>query len=133
MPDPWLATGKRAAMRKVTTTATTADLVKVPSNGWQTLQRIGPYLWPKGETWVKRRVVAALLLLLVAKLVSVSTPYLYKQAVDALTLKSVDATTFLLLGAVGLTVAYGLARMGTVFFGEMRDWVFVRVGQRALR
>ena len=120
-------------MRKVTTTATTADLVKAPASGMQTLKRIGPYLWPKGETWVKRRVVLALTLLLVSKLVSVSTPYLYKQAVDTLTLEGADTTTFLLLGAVGLTVAYGLARMGTVFFGEMRDWVFVRVGQRALR
>ena len=120
-------------MRKVTTTATTADLVKVPASGWQTMKRIGPYLWPKGETWVKQRVVAALVLLVVAKIISVTTPYLYKQAVDALTGQSPDAVTFLLLGSVGLTVAYGLARMGTVFFGELRDWVFVRVGQRALR
>ena len=120
-------------MRRVTTTATTADLVKAPANGWQTLKRIGPYLWPKGETWVKQRVVIALALLVVSKIVSVSTPYLYKRAVDALTLTPADPATFLLLGAVGLTVAYGLARMGTVFFGEMRDWVFVRVGQRALR
>ena len=120
-------------MRKVTTTATTADLVKAPASGWQTMKRIGPYLWPKGEAWVKQRVVAALMLLVVAKIISVTTPYLYKQAVDALTGKSPDAVTFLLLGSVGLTVAYGLARMGTVFFGEMRDWVFVRVGQRALR
>jgi ABC-type transport system involved in Fe-S cluster assembly fused permease/ATPase subunit len=120
-------------MRKVTTTATTADLVKTPASGWQTLKRIGPYLWPKGETWVKRRVVAALSLLVVAKIISVCTPYLYKQAVDALSGDAPDPARFLLLGAVGLTVAYGLARMGTVFFGEMRDWVFVRVGQRALR
>ena len=120
-------------MRKVTTTATTADLVKAPASGWQTMKRIGPYLWPKGEAWVKQRVVAALMLLVVAKMISVTTPYLYKQAVDALTGKSPDAVTFLLLGSVGLTVAYGLARMGTVFFGEMRDWVFVKVGQRALR
>ncbi len=70
---------------------------------------------------------------MLSKVISVTTPYLYKQAVDALTGNSADAATFLLLGAVGLTVAYGLARMGTVFFGEMRDWVFVRVGQRALR
>ncbi len=120
-------------MRKVTTTATTADLVKAPASGWQTMRRIGPYLWPKGETWVKQRVVAALALLVVAKIISVFTPYLYKQAVDALSGDAPDPARFLLLGAVGLTVAYGVARMGTVFFGEMRDWVFVRVGQRALR
>ena len=121
-------------MRRVTTTATTADIVKAPANGWQTMKRMAPYLWPANEPWVKQRVVLALLLLLVSKIVSVFTPYLYKKAVDALTTHSgTDAGTALLLGAVGLTVAYGLARMGTVFFGEMRDWVFVRVGQRALR
>ena len=120
-------------MRRVTTTATTADLVKAPANGWQTMKRVGPYLWPKGEAWVKRRVILALMLLVISKIISVTTPYLYKQAVDALTGKSVGVVTFLALGAVGLTIAYGLARMGNVFFGEMRDWVFVRVGQRALR
>ena len=114
-------------------TGTTADLVKAPASGWQTMKRIGPYLWPEGEAWVKQRVVGALLLLVLSKIISVTTPYLYKQAVDVLTGKSVGVATFLLLGSVGLTVAYGLARMGTVFFGEMRDWVFVRVGQRALR
>ena len=117
----------------VSTTTTTNDLVKAPANGWQTMKRIWPYLWPEGELWVKQRVVGAMLLLVLSKLISVMTPFLYKQAVDALTGKSVGAATFLLLGSVGLTVAYGLARMGTVFFGEMRDWVFVRVGQRALR
>ena len=120
-------------MRRVTTTATTADLVKTPASGWQTMKRVGPYLWPKGEAWVKRRVVLSLALLVMSKIISVTTPYLYKQAVDALTGKSVGVVTFLALGAVGLTIAYGLARMGNVFFGEMRDWVFVRVGQRALR
>jgi ABC-type transport system involved in Fe-S cluster assembly fused permease/ATPase subunit len=133
LPTLGLPPQKRVSMRKVTTTATTADLVKAPASGWQTMKRIGPYLWPEGQAWVKRRVVAALVLLLIAKIISVTTPYLYKQAVDALTGKSPDAVTFLLLGSVGLTVAYGLARMGTVFFGEMRDWVFVKVGQRALR
>ncbi len=120
-------------MRRVTTTATTADLVNAPSKGLQTIRRIGPYLWPRGEPWVRRRVVGAMVLLIMAKLVSILTPYIYKRAVDALSIDTTDQASMLLLGAVGLTVAYGLARMGTVFFGEMRDWVFVRVGQRALR
>lgn len=123
-------------MRRMTTTATSADIAKSPANGWQTMRRVAPYLWPKGaeEHWVRRRVVVALALLLLSKIVSVCTPYLYKEAVDALTAHSAgDTGRALLLGAVGMTVAYGLARMGTVFFGEMRDWVFVRVGQRALR
>ncbi len=121
-------------MRRPTSTTTTADITKAPASGWQTMKRVAPYLWPKDELWVKQRVAGALLLLLISKIVSVCTPYLYKKAVDALTNHSgTDVGTALLLGAVGMTVAYGFARMGSVFFGEMRDWVFVRVGQRALR
>ena len=101
------------------------------SGGLQTMRRVGPYLWPKGEAWVKQRVVAALLLLLVAKLVSVTTPYLYKVAVDGLTGQT--AGNALVFGAVAMTVAYGVARWSTVLFGELRDAVFVKVGQRALR
>jgi ABC-type transport system involved in Fe-S cluster assembly fused permease/ATPase subunit len=103
------------------------------ASGWQTIQRVAPYLWPEGETWVKRRVVLSLLFLLAAKLISVSTPFLYKEAVDALAGDAPGVATFLALGAVGLTVAYGLARLGGVLFGELRDAVFVRVGQRAMR
>ena len=82
---------------------------------------------------MKRRVVAAMVFLVLAKLISVTMPFMYKQAVDALTGKSPDAATMLGLGAVGLTIAYGLARFGSVAFGELRDIVFVKVGQRALR
>jgi len=118
-------------MRK--STATTADAADKSASGWQTIKRVGPYLWPSGEGWVKRRVVLSLLLLICAKLVSATTPYIYKLAVDALGGKTPDAAMALALGAIGLTVAYGMARLLTVGFGELRDAVFVRVGQRALR
>ncbi len=118
-------------MRK--STATTADASDKPSSGWQTIRRVGPYLWPDGEAWVKRRVVLAMFFLVCAKVVSATTPYIYKLAVDALGGKSPDAAWALALGAIGLTVAYGMARLANVGFGELRDAVFVRVGQRALR
>ena len=105
----------------------------VPASGFQTIARVIPYLWPDGQAWVKRRVVASLMLLVMAKVISVSTPAIYKQAVDALAGPAPDAATLLGLGAVGLTVAYGMARLMTVAFNEARDAVFVRVGQRALR
>ncbi len=120
-------------MRRTTSTATSSDTASGSSSGWHTIRRVGPYLWPPGEAWVKRRVVLSLLLLMAAKVVSVTTPFIYKQAVDALAGPAPDAGTVLALGAVGLTVAYGLARLGAVAFGELRDAVFVRVGQRALR
>ena len=120
-------------MRRTTSTATSADSHQPNASGWHTIQRVLPYLWPAGEAWVKRRVVLALLLLLAAKVVSVATPFFYKAAVDALAGEAPSAALLLALSAVGLTVAYGVARLGAVGFGELRDAVFVRVGQRALR
>jgi ATP-binding cassette subfamily B protein len=120
-------------MRRLTASATTADRPTVPASGFQTMARVAPYLWPDGQPWVKRRVVIALLMLLLAKLVSVTTPYVYKLAVDSLAGEAPDTGMILGLGAVGLVVAYGLARLGAIVFGELRDAVFVRVGQRALR
>ena len=112
---------------------TSADRGETRSSGWQTILRVLPYLWPDGQSWVKRRVVAALVMLFAAKIVSVGTPFLYKQAVDALAGDTPDTGTLLALTAVGLTVAYGLARLGQIAFQELRDAIFVRVGQRALR
>ena len=104
-----------------------------PANGLQTIRRVLPYLWPKGEAWVKRRVVISLLMLVAAKIVSVSTPFFYKEAVDALAGDKPTGAALIGLTAVGLTIAYGVARLGTTAFQELRDAIFVRVGQRALR
>jgi len=97
------------------------------------IARVAPYLWPRGQGWAKRRVVAALVLLVVSKLIAVGTPLLYKAAVDALAGDAGSAAWLLAVGAVGLTVAYGVARLMSVGFQQLRDAVFTRVAQRALR
>ncbi|PWR01454.1 metal ABC transporter permease [Meridianimarinicoccus roseus] len=98
------------------------------------ITRVGPYLWPKDAPWVRVRVVAALAALVAAKLVAVGTPFFYKAAVDALAGEAGgDAAFMLAMGAVGLTVAYGMARVLNVGFQQLRDVIFARVGQRALR
>lgn len=117
----------------MTNTMASGDAGETSASSLQTIRRVLPYLWPDGQAWVKRRVVAALVMLFAAKIVSVGTPFLYKQAVDALAGDTPDTGTLLALTAVGLTVAYGLARLGQVAFQELRDAIFVRVGQRALR
>ncbi|WP_204114699.1 ABCB family ABC transporter ATP-binding protein/permease [Shimia biformata] len=99
-------------------------------SGWQIIRKVGPYLWPADEPWVKRRVVLALLALLASKLITVFVPMLYKAAVDALAGEGVPP---LALGAVGLTVAYGMGRLMANGFQQLRDAIFARVGQRALR
>jgi len=101
--------------------------------GWRTIRRVAPYLWPDGMGWVKRRVVLAMLALFLAKLVAVGTPFFYKAAVDALSGAGVSGAGMLGLGAVGLTIAYGMARLMNVAFQQLRDVIFARVGQRALR
>ncbi|MHA7888676.1 ABCB family ABC transporter ATP-binding protein/permease [Roseicyclus sp.] len=99
----------------------------------RTIRKVAPYLWPDDKPWVKRRVVIALVMLVIAKLVTLGTPFLYKAAVDALTGEGGDPAILLGLGAVGLTVAYGVARAANVGFQQLRDAVFARVAQRALR
>ncbi|MFA8442781.1 ABC transporter ATP-binding protein/permease [Yoonia sp.] len=112
---------------------TDANLSDAQIQGWSVIKRVVPYLWPQGQGWVRRRVVIALAVLLLSKVIAVGTPILYKQAVDALAPEGADAATVLGLGAVGLTLAYGLARLMTVGFQQLRDVVFTKVGQRALR
>ena len=104
------------------------------ATGLDVVRRVVPYLWPAEHPWVKRRVVLAMLALLASKLIAVATPYLFKAAVDILAGEGpVDPAWTLGLGAVGLTVAYGAARLMSVGFQQLRDVVFARVGQRALR
>src|SRR6056297_706877 len=98
-------------------------------SGIRTIRKVGPYLWPADKPWVKRRVVIAVLCLIAAKLVNVVAPMLFGRAVDALSGQASD----LVLGGVGLTLAYGFARLMNVGFQQLRDGVFARVGQRALR
>jgi len=118
-------------MRRLTKTS--ANLNNDQISGWRTIRRVVPYLWPDGEAWVKRRVIAALSVLFLAKLIAVTTPFFYKAAVDALAGEGQDAAWMLGAGAVGLTIAYGLARLMNVGFQQLRDIIFARVGQRALR
>ncbi len=101
--------------------------------GWRIIRRVTPYLWSAEEPWVRRRVVLALALLLAAKLVAVATPVFYKVAVDALAGEGPSPAWALGAGAIGLTVAYGMARLMNVGFQQARDAAFARVGQRALR
>ncbi|GGF65592.1 ABC transporter ATP-binding protein [Terasakiella brassicae] len=101
-----------------------------PRNDWRTLKTLLPYLWPKNAQNLRIRVVIALLFLAAAKGLNVSVPIFYKKAVDAL---SMDATAQLLAVPIMLLVGYGVARVLSQAFGELRDAVFARVGQRAIR
>jgi len=95
----------------------------------RSLARLAPYLWPKDAPDLRLRVVVALLFLALAKGINVFVPILYKRAVDALT----PGVATVIAVPVALIVGYGLARVLAQVFGELRDAVFAKVGQRAVR
>jgi ATP-binding cassette subfamily B protein len=101
-----------------------------------TLRSLAPYLWPKGETGLRARVVIALLLLAAAKVANVLVPIAYARAVDALaphTGAAAGTVAAILSVPVALVIAYGLLRVASSAFGELRDAVFTRVQARAGR
>lgn len=103
---------------------------KGPRNDWKTLKTLLPYLWPVDAPGLRVRVLIALVLLAGAKAMNVSVPLFYKETVDAL---SLQGTSGLVAVPIMLLVAYGLARVMAQAFGELRDAVFARVAQRAIR
>jgi ATP-binding cassette subfamily B protein len=92
------------------------------------LKSLAPYLWPRDSLGLRVRVVLALVFLLAGKLVNIYVPLLYKHAIDAL-----SPTNVVIAAPVGLIVAYGLARVMSQGFNELRNAVFAKVSQRAVR
>lgn len=102
-----------------------------------------PYLWPQGHPGLRRRVVLAMVLLLISKLIIVYVPFLYKAAVDSLSggvaVEGADIATRaarhidLLAVPLVLIVAYGVARALHQLFAQGRDAIFADVGQHAMR
>jgi ABC-type transport system involved in Fe-S cluster assembly fused permease/ATPase subunit len=96
-----------------------------------TLRTLAPYLWPKNQTELRVRVIIALVLMLVAKGANVLVPIVYARAVDALTPQQGVAAIVAL--PVALVVGYGLLRVASSSFAELRDAIFVKVQARAAR
>jgi ATP-binding cassette, subfamily B, heavy metal transporter len=112
---------------------TSANMNNAQIQGWNVIRRVAPYLWPKGNTGVKVRVILSMAALLLSQVIAVVTPQFFSQAVDNMSPSGSDTMTYFGLGAVGLTLAYGLARLMSVGFQQLRDVIFTVVGQRALR
>jgi len=103
------------------------DAKGVPRNDWATLRTLFPYLWV-----YKWRVLAALGALIGAKLANVGVPLVLKQLIDGLAIDPKDPHALLVL-PLGALVAYGLLRLSTTLFTELREFLFARVTQRAVR
>ncbi|MFC0254086.1 ABCB family ABC transporter ATP-binding protein/permease [Massilia consociata] len=103
------------------------DSKGVPRNDWATLRTLFPYLWV-----YKWRVLAALAALIGAKMANVGVPLVLKQLIDQLAIDPKDPHALLVL-PLGALVAYGLLRLSTTLFTELREFLFARVTQRAVR
>jgi ATP-binding cassette subfamily B protein len=99
-------------------------------NHWRTLLTLLPYLWPKGETGLRARVVASLSLLVLARAVNVLVPIAFGRAVDAL---APSPAVSLAVVPVAIVAAYGLIRLLSSGFTEASDALFSRVQGRAMR
>jgi ABC-type transport system involved in Fe-S cluster assembly fused permease/ATPase subunit len=94
---------------------------------WSTLKTLLPYLWT-----YKWRVSLALTFLVGAKLANVGVPLLMKRLIDGLTISPANPQAMLVL-PVGILLAYGALRLATTGFTELREFVFAKVTQRAVR
>ncbi|WP_311032596.1 ABCB family ABC transporter ATP-binding protein/permease [Mesorhizobium koreense] len=101
----------------------------------RTLLNLWPYMWPRDRMDLKMRVVWAAVLLVVAKLVLMLVPYFFKWATNALSgeLSPPAYIPAILIAPVMLVVAYNFVRVAQLGFNQMRDALFARVGQYAVR
>lgn len=99
-----------------------------------TFQKLWPFLWPSRRVDLQRRVLYAFALLLVAKLVTVMTPFAFKWATDALVAVTEGKAEPGLWGApILLTVLYGIVRISMALLTQVRDGLFAKVAMHAVR
>ena len=101
--------------------------IKRQRGDWDVVKTLLPYLWT-----YKWRVMLALAFLVGAKLANVGVPLVLKKLVDAMTITASHPQALLVL-PLGLLVAYGVLRLATALFTELRELMFARVTQRAVR
>jgi ATP-binding cassette subfamily B protein len=96
---------------------------------WGALRSLAPHLWPASNPAIRVRVVGALALLTAAKLATVYVPILFKRMVDLFS----DPQHLPVALPLGMIVGYGVLRIAAIAFSELRDAVFAKVAQRAIR
>jgi len=96
---------------------------------WTTVRRFLPYLWPAGRRDLRARILVSGLFVVLAKLVVLALPFAYARAVDTMAARGNPAVWL----AMGLVLAYAAGRFATVLFDNVRNIIFERVGQEAVR
>jgi len=104
---------------------------------WRLIRGLLPFVWPADRPDLRRRVVLAAIVLVAAKIVTVTVPVFFKEATDALTnvVKDPEAEAFaaMAMWAAAMVVAYGVGRIGMAVLTQVRDVLFTAVGQNAVR
>ncbi|ORY86424.1 iron-sulfur clusters transporter atm1 [Protomyces lactucae-debilis] len=100
---------------------------------WAIIKQMSHYLWPKDNIGVKTRVVISLSFLVAGKLLNVQVPFFFKNIVDSMNIDfaATSSTTWTIAGTV--VVGYGLARISSTVFQELRNAIFANVSQKAIR
>src|SRR5437879_8141354 len=104
-----------------------------------TLVHLWPYIWPSDRADLKMRVVWSMVLLLVAKLATLSVPFTFKWAIDALTgadsapVQSSNWTMWLIASPLIMTLSYGAVRVLMAVLTQWRDGIFAKVAMHAVR
>ena len=115
-------------MQQKTVSAESGSLLRTLGNLW-------PYMWPSDRPDLKARVVVALAFLVLAKVILLTVPYFFKWATNALAGEG-GAPAWVpavLAGPIMLVVAYNVVRVAQLGFNQLRDALFARVGQNAVR
>lgn len=99
---------------------------------WIIMKDMLKYIWPKGKTSVKFRVLVAVALLVGAKILNVQVPFFFKDIIDSMNVEWTSASA-LGVGITALIFSYGAARFGAVLFGELRNAIFASVAQKAIK
>lgn len=102
------------------------------SQSLKTLYTLLPYLWPQKSLALRVRVVATMILLVLAKAINISVPYIYKKSLDSLTMKEFSYEGWICVPIVLISV-YGVARLLAQVFNELKDVIFASVTQQAIQ
>lgn len=100
-------------------------------SSFETLKTLLPYLWPKKNNLARFLVVISMLCLVFSKLANISVPIIFKKLIDETA--DFEAKKNLILLPIGLIFSYGLARVSAQIFADIKDALFIRVSQRAVR
>ena len=103
---------------------------------WTVFKGLIPFVWPEGRPDLRMQVVLAFVVLVIAKLVTIAVPILFKEATDWLTQNAPAAgepAGVMALFATSLILAYGISRVLMMVLNQVRDLFFTKVGQHAVR